>query len=194
VAVGSGHGRHPRVIIQPMSGHSHWSTIKRAKGTADAKKSKIFSKVSRLITVAAKQGGGDPDSNPALRLAIDKAKDANMPKATVQKAINKGLGSAGDAAEFEEAIYEGFGPGGVAILVKVITDNKNRAVADIRNLFNRGGGSLGANGSVSYIFEKDPQNPIFTVSIDNATIPKLCNLLEALREYDDVQEVYSNRR
>ncbi|MGH0034257.1 MAG: YebC/PmpR family DNA-binding transcriptional regulator [Myxococcota bacterium] len=136
-----------------MSGHSKWSTIKRKKGANDAKRGKIFTKLIREISTAARLGGGEIDSNPRLRLVVDKAKTANMPKDNIERAIQKGLGG-GDTDAFEECIYEGYGPAGVAILVETLTDNKNRTVGEVRHLLNKYGGNLGANGCVSYLFEK----------------------------------------
>ena len=136
-----------------MSGHSKWSTIKRKKGAADAKRGKIFTKLIREIATAARMGGGDPDANPRLRLAIEKARAQNMPKDNIERAINKGTG-AGDADVYEEAVYEGYGPGGTALLIEVLTDNKNRTVGEVRHVFSRYGGNLGASGCVSYLFEK----------------------------------------
>ena len=136
-----------------MSGHSKWSTIKRKKGAADAKRGKIFTKLIREISTAARIGGADPSSNPRLRLVIDRAKTANMPKDNIERAIQKGIGG-GDSAAFEEVVYEGYGPAGVAVMVEALTDNKNRTVGEIRHLFSRYGGNLGANGCVAYLFEK----------------------------------------
>jgi len=136
-----------------MSGHSKWSTIKRKKGAADAKRGKIFTKLIREIATAARMGGGDPDANPRLRLAMDKARAANMPKDNVQRAILKGIGG-GDEGHFEEVVYEGYGPGGTAILVEVLTDNRKRTVGEIRHAFTKNGGNLGSSGCVAYLFEK----------------------------------------
>jgi len=136
-----------------MSGHSKWSTIKRKKGALDAKRGKIFTKLIRELQTAARIGGGDPDSNPRLRLVIDKAKAANMPKDNIQRAIQKGIGG-GEGDAFEEAVYEGYGPGGTAILIEALTDNKNRTVSDVRHVLSKNGGNLGASGCVSYLFEK----------------------------------------
>ena len=134
-----------------MSGHSKWSTIKRKKGAADAKRGKIFSKLIREIATAARLGGGDPDANPRLRLAMDKARTANMPKDNIERAIQKGTGS-GEGMAFDEVSYEGYGPGGVAILLETLTDNRNRTVGEVRRVFTKYGGNLGANGCVSYLF------------------------------------------
>jgi YebC/PmpR family DNA-binding regulatory protein len=136
-----------------MSGHSKWSTIKRKKGAADAKRGKIFTKLIREIATAARTGGGDPDANPRLRLAIEKARAQNMPKDNIERGINKGSG-VGDADLYEEVVYEGYGPGGAALLIEVLTDNKNRTVSEVRHVFSRYGGNLGASGCVSYLFEK----------------------------------------
>ncbi|HOC29551.1 MAG TPA: YebC/PmpR family DNA-binding transcriptional regulator [Treponemataceae bacterium] len=136
-----------------MSGHSKWATIKHAKGAADAKRGQMFTKFIKEISIAARMGGGDPASNPRLRTAILKARGANMPKDNIERAIKKGTGELG-ATTFEELTYEGYGPGGVAVLVEVLTDNKNRAAANVRNLFSKNGGNLGATGSVAYMFAR----------------------------------------
>lgn len=135
-----------------MSGHSKWHSIKHKKGAADAKRGAIFTKHAKLITIAAKNGG-DPDMNPALRTAIDNAKAENMPNNNIERAIKKGTGEDKDAAELVELTYEGYGPGGVAVFVKCVTDNKNRTVANIKHLFSKHGGSLGTNGCVAWMFE-----------------------------------------
>ena len=139
-----------------MSGHSKWATIKHAKGLADAKRGKIFTKFIKEISIAARMGGGDPNSNPRLRTVILKARAANMPKDNIERAIKKGTGELG-ATVYEELVYEGFGPGGVAILVEVLTDNKNRAASNVRFYLDRNGGNLGTAGSVSYMFERKGQ-------------------------------------
>jgi len=136
-----------------VSGHSKWSTIKRKKGAIDAKRGKIFTKLIKEITVAARMGGGDPDANPRLRTAILAAKTENMPKDNIERAIKKGTGDL-DGANYEEILYEGYGPGGVAILVETMTDNKNRTVADIRHYFSKSGGNLGESGCVGWMFDK----------------------------------------
>jgi len=137
-----------------MSGHSKWSTIKRKKGAEDAKRGKIFTRVTREIMMAAREGGADPESNSRLRLAIDKARQANMPKDNIERAINRGAGVGDDAVQMEEITYEGYGPHGVAIVIDVVTDNKNRTLADIKYVFNRNGGSLASAGSVTWQFEQ----------------------------------------
>jgi YebC/PmpR family DNA-binding regulatory protein len=136
-----------------MSGHSKWSTIKRKKGAADAKRGKIFTKIAREITVAARAGGADASANPSLRLALANAKAANMPKENQERAINKGIGEL-DGVALEEVVYEGRGPKGTAFIIEVMTDNRNRTVAEIRNVFSKGGGELGANGSASWMFDR----------------------------------------
>jgi YebC/PmpR family DNA-binding regulatory protein len=134
-----------------VAGHSKWANIKRRKGAQDAVRGKLFTKLIKEIMVAAKMGGGDPDANPRLRLAIDKAKGKSMPKNTIERAIAKGSGDLkGD--DYESLTYEGYGPGGVAVLVECLTDNRNRTASDVRSSFSKGGGNLGASGSVSYMF------------------------------------------
>ena len=135
-----------------MAGHSKWANIKHRKAAQDAKKGKAFTKVAKEITVAAKIGGGDPEMNPRLRLALDKARSVNLPKDNVERAIKKGTGEGNDAI-FEDVIYEGYGPGGVAILVKALTDNKNRTVAEVRSTMGKKGGNMGEPGCVAWIFE-----------------------------------------
>jgi YebC/PmpR family DNA-binding regulatory protein len=137
-----------------LSGHSKWSTIKRKKGAQDAKRGALFGKLSRAISVAAREGGGDPEMNPALALAVHKAKDANMPNDNIQRAIDKGMGAHGEAETFERITYEGYAPGGVAVMVEVLTDNRNRAASDVRYIFSKNGGKLGTSGSVAYLFER----------------------------------------
>jgi len=136
-----------------MSGHSKWSTIKRKKGSQDAKRGQVFSRLAKEITVAARLGGADPDGNPRLRAAIAAAKQENMPKDNIQRAINKGTGEGG-GSNLEEVIYEGYGPEGVALMVESLTDNKNRTVSDLRHLFVKHGGSLGEPGCVAWMFDK----------------------------------------
>ena len=136
-----------------MSGHSKWSTIKRKKGVADAKRGAAFTQVSKDIVLSAREGGGDPEMNPALRLAIKKAKASNMPSANIERAINKGTGNL-PGVKYENYVYEGYGPGGVAIMMEVMTDNKNRTVPDIRHIMSKNGGNLGESGCVNWMFEK----------------------------------------
>jgi YebC/PmpR family DNA-binding regulatory protein len=137
-----------------LSGHSKWSTIKHKKGAADAKRGKLFSKLSRAIMVAAKEGGGDPATNLALQNAIEKARSYSMPKDNIERAIAKGSGEGGDASSFETVVYEGYGPEGVAVLVEALTDNRNRTASDVRHLFTKHGGNLGATGAVAWQFER----------------------------------------
>src|ERR671937_1266508 len=134
-----------------MAGHSKWANIKHRKAAADAKKGKVFTRLIKEITVAAKLGGGDPNSNPRLRLAMDKARDANMAKDSVQNAIKRGSGQL-EGVSYEEARYEGYGPGGAAVLVDCLTDNRTRTVAEVRHAFTKNGGNLGSDGSVAYLF------------------------------------------
>ena len=148
-----------------MSGHSKWSTIKRKKGKADAERGKIFTKVIKEITVSARDGGGDPESNSRLRAAIQAAKAANMPAANIERAIKKGTGEL-PGVSYEEVSYEGYGPGGVAVLVEVLTDNRNRAVSDIRHIFARNGGNLGEAGCVGWMFDKKGLIQIDRKSVD----------------------------
>ncbi|MBC7252604.1 MAG: YebC/PmpR family DNA-binding transcriptional regulator [Actinobacteria bacterium] len=237
-----------------MSGHSKWSTIKHKKAAEDAKRGQIFSKLSRAIIVAAREGGGNPETNIALANAIEKAKSYSMPKENIERAIKRGTGE-GSAEEFEKITYEGYGANGVAIMVDVMTDNRNRAASDIRRIFSRTGGSLGTTGCVAWMFEKkgniivnkdsgvdedalletaleagaedmnteddhyeiitDPESfrgvvealekagveiasaqvtmlPKTTVKLDKESAKKVLKLVDALEDYEDVQEVYAN--
>jgi YebC/PmpR family DNA-binding regulatory protein len=155
-----------------MSGHSHWAGIKYKKAAADAKRGKTWSKIARMIIVAAKQGGGDPGANLTLRYAIDKGKAANMPKDTIEKAIKKGTGEL-EGMSFEEVLYEGYGPGGVAIMVEALTDNRHRTGPEIKRLFERHGGSLGTSGCVNWMFTK---KGLITVSAANADEEQLLEI------------------
>ncbi len=236
-----------------MSGHSKWAQIKHKKAKTDLARGKAFSKLIRLITVAARQGGGNPENNARLRIAIQKAKEVNMPQDNIEKAIKKGTGEL-EGVTYEEITYEGYGPGGVAIMVEVMTDNRNRTTAELRHIFSRHGGALGESGSVSWIFErkgfisfdkeKVDEEELMTVAIEAGAedlrvgestidvitspsdfdqvreaiesaglsydlaqitmLPKtmvnvegkaaqqVLELIDALEEHDDVQEVYSN--
>lgn len=136
-----------------MAGHSKWANIQHRKGAQDAKRGKVFTKFIREITVSARMGGGDPSNNPRLRAVIDKALTANMTKDTIERAIKKGIGAA-DGENYEEVRYEGYGPGGIAVLVDCLTDNRNRTVAEVRHAFSKAGGNLGTDGSVAYLFSK----------------------------------------
>ena len=155
-----------------MSGHSKWHTIKHKKGAIDAKRGKIFTKLIREMTIAARIGGGDPESNPRLRTAVDKAKAANMPADNIKRAIQKGTGEL-EGATYEELVLEGYGPGGVAIMVEGTTDNRNRSVSEIRHIFSKYGGNLGSVGSVSYMFK---QRGLIVVSASKVSEEKLMEL------------------
>jgi YebC/PmpR family DNA-binding regulatory protein len=137
-----------------MSGHSKWHSIKHKKAIVDARRGQHFTKLARAVTVAAREGGGEPDGNPALSLAIQRARDASMPKDNIERAIAKGTGEGADADQIETVLYEGYGPGGVALLIEALTENRNRTGADIRHALSKHGGSLGEPGSVSYLFDK----------------------------------------
>ncbi len=137
-----------------MAGHSKWAGIKHKKAIVDARRGKLWTKLARGITVAAKEGGGDVKGNPALALAVQKAKDASMPKDNIQRAIDKGTGAGADAESFETVLYEGYGPGGVALLIEAMTDNRNRTGSEVRHMLSKHGGSLGEPGSVAYLFDK----------------------------------------
>ena len=137
-----------------MSGHSKWSSIKHKKGAADAKRGKLFSKLSRAIIVAAREGGPDPAANLALQNAVEKARSYSMPKDNIERAIQRGAGTGADADAFEQVIYEGYGPNGVALLVEALTDNRNRTASDVRHVFSKNDGNLGASGAVAWLFER----------------------------------------
>jgi YebC/PmpR family DNA-binding regulatory protein len=137
-----------------MSGHSKWHSIKHKKAVVDARRGQHFTKLARAITVAAREGGGDPDGNPSLALAVQKARDASMPKDNIERAIAKGTGEGTDMDQFETVLYEGYGPGGVALLIEALTDNRNRTGSEVRHLLSKHGGNLGEPGSVSYLFDK----------------------------------------
>lgn len=166
-----------------MSGHNKWSSIKHKKGAADAKRGKVFTKLIREITVAARMGGGDINGNPRLRAAVSVAKSENMPKDNIERAIKKGTGEL-EGVSYEEASYEGYGPGGIAVLVDCLTDNKNRTVAEVKHLFERYGGSLGEPGCVAYMFEKKGLIVIEKEKVDEEELLDL--VLEAGAE--DVKE------
>jgi len=152
-----------------MSGHSHWATIKHKKGAIDAKRGKLWSKLSRAIIIAARHGGGDPETNLKLRYAIGKAREVSMPKDNIDRAIKRGTGET-EGITFEELTYEGIGPGGSAILVDVLTDNRNRTNGEIRKIFERAGGKMGSAGSVSYLFERKGHFSIDAATTDEDTL------------------------
>jgi YebC/PmpR family DNA-binding regulatory protein len=137
-----------------MSGHSKWAQIKRKKGVADVKKGQMFTRIGREIMLAAREGGGDPNANFTLRLAMDKARAQNMPKENIERAIKRGTGELSEGGQLEEVMYEGYGAGGAALLVQVLTDNRNRTASEVRHLFTRGGGNLAASNAVAWMFEK----------------------------------------
>ena len=170
-----------------MSGHSKWSTIKHKKGAADAKRGKIFTKLIKEITVSARLGGGDPNANPRLRTAIAAAKNENMPKDNVERAVKKGTGEL-EGVNYEELTYEGYGPGGAAVYVESLTDNKNRAVAEIRHIFSKAGGNLGENGCVAWMFDKKGYLAVEKSAVEEETLMELA--LDAGAE--DVREDESN--
>ncbi len=167
-----------------MSGHSHWAGIKHKKAAIDAKRGKVWSKIARIIIVAAKNGGPDPAANLALRYAIDKAKQANMPKDTIEKAIKKGAGS-GDTVSFVSALYEGYAPGGVAIMAEALTDNRNRTGPEVKKIFERHGGLLGTTGCVSYLFSKKGLITVPTKAADENNLMEIALSAGA----DDLQNI-----
>lgn len=176
-----------------MSGHSKWSTIKRKKAATDAKRGKAFTRLIKEVTVAARMGGGDPDGNPRLKTAIANAKGQNMPKDNIDRAIKKGTGDL-DGVSFEEILYEGYAPGGVALMVETLTDNKNRTVSDVRYTFNKYNGSLGAANSVAYMFTR---TGLITVPKEKADEEQLMDAaLEAgaedIKDEEDVFEVLTD--
>jgi len=174
-----------------MSGHSKWKTIKHKKAIKDARRGKVFTKLARAITVAAQKGDPDPEMNPTLRTAIENAKDGDMPKDNIKRAIERGSGG-GEGNTLYEFSLEGYGPEGVAIVCEILTDNRNRTVAEVRKIFDQGGGSLGEQGSAAYVF-KNPENPLFEVKIeDQGLAQKVLELVEVLDDHDDVQSVLAN--
>lgn len=177
-----------------MSGHSKWSTIKRKKGAIDTKRGKIFTKVIKEITLAARLGGGDIEGNARLRQAVLAAKEENMPKDNIERAIKKGIGGGEGAANFEEVTYEGYGPGGVAVLVEIMTDNKNRTVAEIRHILSKHGGNLGENGCVAWMFTKKGSIVIDKNAIDEDTLMELAldAGAEDVKSEDDEYEVITS--
>ena len=156
-----------------MAGHSKWSKVKRFKGAIDARRGKIFSKLSKEITIAAKTGGGDPNGNPRLRSAIQVARAQSMPNDNIERAIKRGTGEGKDAQQFHEIVYEGYGPGGVAIIVEAATDNKNRTGAEIRSIFTKHNGNLASTGSVSYMFHRKGQITVPRSNIDEDRLLEL---------------------
>lgn len=176
-----------------MSGHSKWSSIKHKKAAVDAKRGKVFTKIIKEITVAARMGGGDPDANPRLRGAVLAAKSVNLPKDKLERAIKKGTGEL-EGANYEEVTYEGYGPGGAAVMIESLTDNKNRAVADIRHIFSKCAGNLGENGCVSWMFDKKGYLVVEKSAVEEETL--MNTALEAgaedIREDEDNFEVITD--
>jgi YebC/PmpR family DNA-binding regulatory protein len=177
-----------------MSGHSKWAQIKRQKGVNDSKRGQMFTKLAREITVAARQGGGDPETNFRLRLATQRARSMNMPQENITRAVARATGGADGAAQLEEVTYEGYGPGGVAIFVEALTDNRNRTVAEVRNVLTRNGGSLGENGSVAWIFE--PRGIVLvnldTNDADEVTLQAIDAWATDVNLADKTLEIYTN--
>ncbi|MDR4497630.1 MAG: YebC/PmpR family DNA-binding transcriptional regulator [Candidatus Scalindua sp.] len=174
-----------------MAGHSHWASIKRKKGAIDAKRGKIFSKLAKAVTSAARQGGGNPDMNLKLQYAIDAAKAENMPKDNIERAILKGTGESGGDSELYECLYEGYGPSGIAIIIEILTDNKNRTASEIRKVFEKFGGNLGESGCVAWLFQK---KGLITVQVNEINEDKLMALVldaggEDLEIIDDKYQI-----
>ncbi len=171
-----------------MAGHSHWAGIKHKKAAIDAKRGKVWSKIARMIIVAARNGGADPASNLALRYAIDKARAANMPKDNIEKAIKRGTGQI-EGASFEQVVYEGYGPAGVAVMVEALTDNRNRTTPEIKRLFEKHGGSMGTTGCVAWMFNK---KGLITVATDQADEEQLMEIALAAGadDMDNTGEVF----
>src|SRR5919112_41149 len=193
-----------------MAGHSKWAGIKHKKAIVDSRRGKLWTKLARAITVAAKEGGGDVKGNPALALAVQKAKDASMPKDNIQRAIDKGTGAGADAETFEDVLYEGYGPGGVALLIEALTDNRNRTGSEVRHLLSKHGGNLGEPGSVGYLFDKKgiivvdgeryAEDDLMAaieagaedISLEDDAAVRLMKLIDALEDQDDVDAVHAN--
>ena len=178
-----------------MAGHSKWSNIKHRKGAQDKKRGKIFMKFAKDLYVAAKEGGGDPETNPQLRLTIDKAKANNVPNENIEKAINKATGNL-DGANYEELTYEGYGPGGIAVMAEVLTDNKNRTASEVRHAFNKNGGNLGENGCVSFMFDRKGYIVINRAETEIDEEELMLEAIEAgadeMETYDEAFEIYTN--
>lgn len=176
-----------------MSGHSHWAGIKHKKAIVDAKRGKLFSKLAKIIAVAAREKGGDPAMNPRLRIAMETAQKANMPKENVERAIKRGTGEL-EGVKLEEITLEIFGPQGIAILVEGITDNKNRTMGEIKKILSEHNAKLGTEGSARWAFDKSGEEwiPKFPMEVSQEQRVKLEKLFEALDDYEDVQEIYSN--
>lgn len=177
-----------------MSGHSHWTGIKHKKELTDKKRGQIFSKVAKIIEIAARKGE-DPEMNPGLRLAIEKARSVNMPNDNIQRAIKKGSGGDKEGGQLEEIIYEAYGPNGTPLIIEVITDNKNRTLSEIKHILNNHGGKLAESGGVRYLFDRieGEWKPKYSIDITDENLKQqLEKLFESLDESDDVNEIYSN--
>jgi len=177
-----------------MSGHSHWAGIKHRKGINDAKRGKVFTKHAKMITIMARDGGGNPDINFQLRLAIDRARFENMPKENIERAIKKGTGEIKDGNSIEEIIYEAFGPSGIMLIIKTLTDNKNRTVSEIKAILGKFSGKLGGIGSVMWNFDLSSSGyqPKNIIPLDDHLKEQYEKLLEALDDQADVQEIFDN--
>ena len=174
-----------------MSGHSKWAQIKRKKGVADVKKGAMFTRLGREISIAARSGGGDPDANFVLRLAVDKARGQNMPKENIERAIKRGTGELNEGGQLEDIMYEGYGPGGSALLVQILTDNRNRAASEVRHMFTHGGGNLAASNAVAWMFEKKGVITIENVkNADELELELIDAGAEDFRMEGNVLEVY----
>ena len=175
-----------------MSGHSKWAQIKHQKAQVDAKKGKTFSKITRMISLAAREKGPNPDMNISLRGAIEKAREVNMPKENIERAVKKGVGA--DSPNMQSIIYEGYGPSGVAIIVEILTENRNKASAEIKHILSKHGGNLGAPGSASWAFKKIDSEwiPNEPLEISDESVQSLSALIDELEDNDDVQDVFTN--
>ncbi|MFC1655863.1 YebC/PmpR family DNA-binding transcriptional regulator [Patescibacteria group bacterium] len=179
-----------------MSGHSKWHSIKHKKGAADAKRGKIFTVHAKLITIAAREGGGDPDMNPSLRTAIDNAKTANVPNANIERAVKRGTGADKDGIEISEVMYEGYGPAGTALYIQAVTDNKNRTVASVKSILSKNGGNMGGAGSVAYLFH---QKGLILIKAEAAKhedleLTAIDSGAEDIKIEGDTAEVYTNSK
>jgi len=181
-----------------MAGHSKWNNIKNRKGVVDAKRGRVFGQISKLIRIAVKQGGSDdPVSNPNLRLALEKARAANMPRVNIDRALNKGMGRGSAGQAVQEVLYEAFGPGGVALLIEAVTDNANRTSSEVKYALSRNQGSLSGPGSAQFLFNKQTQDGVLSYEpmqpqpLDASQTAILTILLDALKEVEDVEEIYT---
>lgn len=187
------------VLKGTMAGHSKWNNIKNRKGAADSKRANVFAQLSKHIRIAVKEGKSDnPQFNPTLRLALDKARAANMPKDKIQRAIDRGMGKGAAGATIQEVTYEAFGPGGVALLIQAVTDNLNRTGGEVRFILSRNGGSMASPNAAKYMFQRSADGhgyePTMHIEIGNNEEETLLILLEALEEHDDIEEVFTNMK